>query len=52
VTQRNGVFPGGQADGEFHFILKKTSGMPTYMPTGSIVISVDGTTFPPIPYAF
>lgn len=52
VSQRKGVFEGGQEDGEFYFILEKPEDMPDYTPSGSIVIWIDGVALPAVPYAF
>lgn len=52
VTLRKDIDSSGQEDGEFIFVLEKTPGMVDDLPTGTMLIRVDGQVVTTVPYSF
>ncbi|MEM7305276.1 MAG: CRTAC1 family protein [Planctomycetota bacterium] len=52
VLQRTDLWPLGQRDGQFLFVLEKPKSAPEDSATGFLRFTIDGTLFPDIPYSF
>lgn len=52
VRLRSDVDSSGQEDGEFYFSIAKTPGMPEALPSGTLVLRVDGVFVTSVPFSF